>query len=161
MTRALSRDANARLAAASKRYREAFDTVQQLLKGQEEGHIPGWVFAIDRHSLEEVQTMTPEVYAAELHRRRCRRALHALVELIALEDPGAGLPNTVAEAEDPSAELDNPDTADLSKLDRFISVIHAARAGGAIYLNGTFDPVSHPPERRGDNDTFDLAPERG
>jgi hypothetical protein len=160
MSRALSRDATERLAAASRRYRRAFQQVQSMLSGQDDGQVPGWVFALDRHTLEEVQTMSPELYAAELHRRRCRRALHALVELIALDDPGASLPSAVVAAEDPAAALDDPEKADLAKLDRFISVIHAAREGGAIYVNGTFDPVTHPPELTKPNDTFDLAPER-
>lgn len=160
MPRDISRDALQRLNSAATRYREAFDQVQGMLGG-DSGHIPTWVFALDRHTLEEVQTMSPELYEAELHRRRCRRALHSLIELIALDDPGNSLPNAVTEADDPSAQLDDPETSDLAKLDRFISVIHAARAGGAIYLNGTFDPVSGPPERAAAADTFDLAPERG
>lgn len=156
----MHRDAMHRLTQAATRYREAFDRVQGMLNG-DSAQIPAWVFALDRHTLDEVQTMSPELYEAELHRRRCRRALHSLIELIALEDPASGLPNEVTEADDPSEKLDNPDNADLAKLDRFISVIHAARAGGAIYLNGTFDPVSGPPERAAAADTFDLAPERG
>jgi len=155
---ALSRDASQRLAEAAARYREAFQRVQDLLLDLDLGRVPSWVFAIDRHGLDAVHDFSAELHEAEVHRRRCRQALHSLAELIALDEPGQALPAAAADADDLS-QLDTADDADLARLDRFISVMNNARAGGAVYLNGTFEPVSGAPETD-DKATFELAPER-
>ncbi len=82
-----------------------------------------------------------------------------MTQLVALEDDGQEL---VGKAP-PGASLDEVDAsdeADLVKLDRFITVINAARAGGCISVNGTFEPVERdapPPDER---DTFDFPPPR-
>jgi len=141
----LSRDAVARLAAAGERYRLAFVRVQEILLNLDLGTVPSWVFAIDRHDMKTIKAWNEELYQAELHRRRCQVALHSQMELIALDDPGRHLPASAAESDDMSG-LDTADASDLARLDRFISVMHAARAGGALYMNGAFEPVGSVPE---------------
>jgi hypothetical protein len=142
----LGRESLARFGEAMSAYREAFSQVQRILQTTDLGQIPNWVFAIDRLPLDEIQGMSEELLVAESRRRRARTALHGLVELMALENEADAKPDT-------------GDQADLPKLDRFITVINAARGGGCIYVNGTFEPIGRDP-LPDPNDTFDLPPAR-
>lgn len=146
-----SRESTARLVEAARQYREAFTEVQRVLATTDLGPIPNWVFAVDRLPLEELQGLSAELLLAESKRRRARTALAALVELVALEDRGDEAP--------PPASPDTADQADLPKLDRFITVINAARAGGCIYVNGAFESIGRDP-LPDPNDTFDMPPAR-
>ena len=159
MTKLPSRDAVQRFAEIAQRSRESFLAVQEVLQSSDLGPVPSWVFAIDPLPLEEVKAFSEELLRVEIRRRKWKAALLAMAQLIALEDQGRELLN-----EPPTStsltEVDSADEADLHKLDRFITVINAARAGGCIYVNGTFEPVERdtgPPE---DKDTFDLPPTR-
>jgi len=160
----LRRDAAERLEAATQRYRDAFAQVQQILGDLDLGSVPSWVFAIDRQPIAKVKEWGDELYEAELHRRRARQAMHSLVELMALDPSGQPPPEQPDNAEDlpdlGTGDLDTAETANLTKLDRFITVMHRARAGGAVYLNGTFEPVRGAPEADDDKATFNLGPER-
>lgn len=155
MTRLPTRDALGRLAEVSVRYREAFDEVQGLLAKTELGAIPSWVFAIDRLSLEELAPHGEALVEAETRRRRWRTALQALTELVALDDPGQTRPDS----DEVPVAPDTADQADLPRLDRFITVVNFARAGGCIYLNGSFAPVERE-EQPDAADTFDLPDHR-
>jgi hypothetical protein len=142
-----SREALARFNDAMRTYREAFAHVQEILSTSDLGPVPSWVFAIDRLPLDQVQAMSEELLVAESRRRRARVALHALVELMALEDGEA------------TGKPDTGDEANLPKLDRFITVINSARSGGCIYVNGQFEPIGRDP-LPDPNDTFDVPPMR-
>jgi hypothetical protein len=146
MARTLSKESVARMSQAAEHYRTAFDAVQALLRGQESG--PRFVFAVDQLGAAEVDTLPDGLREAERHRRRTRAALHALVELVSLEDDGLT---------GPSGAPDPADHADLSKLDRFITVTNGARLHGCSYVNGTFEPTmsSNLPDPA---DTFDFPP---
>jgi len=146
-----SRDAVERLADLSARYRSAFVEVQDCLARAEMGRIPAWVFAVERLPIEDVAALSEELAAAESRRRSLRVALHALIELIALEDdegrPADGsdvdhLVTAMSDAEDDGAQ---------KQLDRFISVINYAKSGGCIYVNGTFEPVARVPQVTADS----------
>ena len=132
-----------RLASVAMRYRQAFDEVQSILSRLQLGELPRWAFAVDGRPLEEMQDLSPELARAELLRRRWRTALHAMAELVALEGEEIALPDQ----DEALASLDRPslDNADRERLDRFISVLDQARAGGCIYVNGTFQPVEPTP----------------
>lgn len=129
----------ARLAEAAEAYRTSFHAVQQHLRQADMGRIPAWCFAVDRMELEELDKLSPALARAELERRRRRTALHALAELIALsgDEPSAPPEPVVAEPVTRPSE----GAAD-AELDRFITVVNFAKAGGATYVNGTFEPVS-------------------
>ena len=141
-----SREALARLSEAMRSYREAFAQVQHILQTSDLGQIPSWVFAIDRLELDQVQGLSSELLVAETRRRSARTALRSLAELMALEG-------------DPTARPDTGDQSDLPKLDRFITVINAARSGGCIYVNGTFEPIGRDGVQE-PNDTLDVAPKK-
>lgn len=131
------------LVAAS--YRRAFDDVQACLGRLDRGDVPDWAFAIDQMPIEQMMGLDPELAQLEIMRRRWRTALHSMAELIALEG-GQGMP--IADPpEKARASLDRPslDDGDRVRLDRFISILDQARAGGVIYLNGTFQPVESTP----------------
>lgn len=150
MTRLPTREAVQRLAETAERYRQAFARVQDLLATLDLGRVPSWVFAIDRLNLDELRASHPELAEAEELRRAWRTALHALVEHIALDDEGEDVSDDY-EDEAPSTEevdrlvsgLDGGVDADHQrKLDRFISVVNFAKAGGCIYVDGGFQPVA-------------------
>ncbi|MFT4626199.1 MAG: hypothetical protein ACI8PZ_004875 [Myxococcota bacterium] len=138
-----TRDALLRYAEVANHYRRAFKSVQDALAAVELGRVPPWVFAVERLTREELNAIAPALAEAETQRRAWRAALHAITELIALEDAGeAGLPPARNEAEVRTLfdSLDG-DMRNQRKLDRFISVINGARAGSCIYINGTFRPT--------------------
>ncbi len=141
-----TRDAIRRLSDLTARYREAFEDVQACLARAKMGRIPAWVFAVEKLTIEDVASLSEELAAAESKRRSLRIALHALVELIALEDLDMNATS------DPNAEVDELITSmsgqendSARQLDRFISVINYAKNGGCIYLDGTFEPVLRTP----------------
>lgn len=129
----IPRDALARFAEVAERYERAFAEVQELLRRADHGQLPSWVFAIDGVRLEALAAVSPELAEAERDRRAWRTALHALAEHIALGGDATG----VSEDGAPDAR----DDAHLQKLDRFISVVNAAKEGGCIYVDGRFQPV--------------------
>lgn len=133
-----SKDALQRLAETSARYRDAFLEVQAVLASLDLGRVPSWTFAIDRLPLEEVAELSPALAEAEERRRAWRTCLHALTELIALDDPDA--PGEIAgEPTEASGDAEH-----LGKLDRFITIVNFAKAGGCIYVDGGFQPVARP-----------------
>lgn len=151
-----SRDAMVRLAEAAQQYREAFREVQRALLDEDLGRVPSWVFAVDRLPLEEVEDLSPRLARLEARRRRWRVALHAMAELIALEDTGESL-----RAPPDTSQLDTADESNLPRLDRFITVVNFARQGNVIYVNGGFEPVERTsPSEEDDKDTFELPPPR-
>ncbi len=126
-----------RYADAAEAYRRAFREVQDQLRAADMGRIPSWCFAVDRMDIEEVRKLSEDLGTAEEERRRRRVALHAIAELMALT--GDQEPSLGAAAEAIVSSLDgDPD----AELDRFITVVNYAKAGGVIYLNGTFEPVT-------------------
>lgn len=139
MARVPSKEWLVRLADAADAYRASFLAVQQHLRQADMGRIPAWCFAVDRMELEELDRLSPALARAELERRRRRVALHALVELIALSGDEPSAPPEPVDAE--SLSRPSEGTAD-AELDRFITVVNFAKAGGATYVNGTFEPVS-------------------
>ncbi|MCB9688789.1 MAG: hypothetical protein H6738_23750 [Alphaproteobacteria bacterium] len=150
MAHSPSRESIERFAKAAEAYREAFRDTQQALAEADVGTVPSWVFAVDRLHEDEVRALPEPVRRAELRRRQVRAALHALVELVALEDDGR---------HGPAGPPDGADQADLTKLDRFITVANFARHHGCAYVDGMFQPTE-----RGSipdpADTFDLPPAR-
>jgi hypothetical protein len=143
----LPRDAALRLAEVAAEYRAAFEEVQALLERADLGPIPGWVFALDRLAIDELSGMGEALHEAELRRRQWKVALHAMAELVALEGGEAPeVPRAGAPADD----------ANLPRLDRFISVVNYARAGGCMYVNGRFQPVGRRAPEPDDKDTFDF-----
>lgn len=145
-----SRESIERFALAAEAYRTAFQEAQRALAEADPGTVPSWVFAVDRLPVEDLRTLAEPVRRAELKRRQARAALHALVELVALEDDGT---------HGPAGPPDGADQADLSKLDRFITVANGARKHGCAYVNGMFEPMGRDtlPDPA---DTFDLSPPR-
>ena len=141
-TRLPSRDTVHRLAHTASRYRDAFAAVQDILRRADLGRVPSWVFAVDRMPLEELAVLNHDLAVAEHKRRQWRVALDALVELYALTPDEEQHPGEVREMIDRmQSAAESPDS--LLQLDRFISVINAAKAGGCIYVNGGFEPVEH------------------
>lgn len=128
----IPRDALARFAEVAERYERAFAQVQDLLRQAEHGRLPSWVFAIDGVRLEALAAVSPELAEAERDRRAWRTALHALAEHIALGGDAVALDDGAP---------DQRDDAHLQKLDRFISIVNAAKEGGCIYVDGRFQPV--------------------
>lgn len=134
-----SRQSMRRYALAAGNYRIAFETVQTQLKALDLGRMPTWVFAVDRMDLKEIAKLSHPLALAERERRRWRAALHALAELIALS--GDNEP-TYSEENEPEAAMTLSDDDNDRELDQFITLVNRAKAGGAIYVNGTFEPVT-------------------
>lgn len=128
--RDVPRDALARFAEVAEAYEHAFADVQRRLKELATGRLPTWVFAIDRLSLDDLAQADPELAEAERQRRAWRAALHAMAEHIALGSD-----------ERPALEPADADAAHLQKLDRFITIVNAAKTGDCIYVDGRFEPV--------------------
>lgn len=126
-----SRGALLRYAEVAREYRQAFREVQDALQGLELGSSPAWVFVVESMTEDELEALSPAVAAAERRRRAWRSALHALTEMIALEEP--------AEVHT-SADNADPAQSRHQSLDRFISVFNSARDAGCVYVNGTFRP---------------------
>ena len=159
MTKLPSRSAVERFAEIAERYRQSFDEVQAVLQSSDLGRIPNWVFAIDPLPLSEVREFSEELLRVEVRRRKWKAALVAMAELIALEDQGRELLNQPPTGSS-LTEVDSANQADLQKLDRFISVINGARAGGCIYVNGTFQAVERDTGPPDEKETFDFPPAR-
>lgn len=157
-TERLTREARQLFQATARAYRSAFNEVQELLEETDLGRVPSWVFAIDRLSLDEVGTLSPEIVDAERRRRQWRVALHALVELIALH-AADGQPMGAAPDETALAGVEAMGSSHLSSLDRFITVVSFAKAGGCVFVNGSFQPVERSEERLGteEGDTRALS----
>jgi len=148
-----SREAQVRLSDAMQSYRVAFERVEALVReGSRSGKLPGWVFAVDRLTDEQVLQLPAVLQAAELQRRRERVALHCVAELIALEQvPGVGWapPEPLQDPQADRAGLleGEPDSASRADLDRFIAIVDFARRHGVIYTDGTFRVVEqHEPQ---------------
>jgi hypothetical protein len=137
-------------------YRKAFDTVQSLLNACDLGTIPPYVFAIDRFDIKQLGELDRTLAKAERRRRQWRAALHAMVELQALEAREEDHPvvSAAAETMDPddptdSSTLNEATKSDMPHLDRFISVVQYARTVGCSYVDGGFQPVfKDPPDER-------------
>jgi hypothetical protein len=129
-----------RYAEVARQYRHAFRAVQEELQSLQPGQAGPWVFALEDLSREELCTLSPTLAQAEHERRAWRVALHAITELIALQD---ALPVPI-ETDGPAAfdTLDG-EAQSQHQLDQFISVLHGARAGGCIYVDGTFHPAGY------------------
>lgn len=135
-----SRQSMRRYAVAAGNYRIAFETVQNQLKALDLGRMPTWVFALDRMDLNEIAKLSHQLALAERERRRWRTALHALAELIALS--GDHEP-TYSEENEPEVAMTTLSEDDNDReLDQFITLVNHAKSGGAIYVNGTFEPVT-------------------
>ncbi len=142
-----SRGALAQLAEVATEHRAAYDELQVILQRAPSPRLPSWVFALDRLELDDLASVDPGLHEAELRRRQWRVALRAITELVALQDgAGTSYPDDLAA----------PDDADLPRRHRFISVLNAARAGGCVYVNGSFQPVGRHALEFEDRDTFDL-----
>lgn len=128
------RNALSRFAEVAEAYEHAFCEVQERLRQARHSRLPTWVFAIDSLSLDELAATDPELAEAERQRRAWRTALHALAEHIALGGDPNGNPN---DKRDP----DTLEAAHLHRLDRFITVVNAAKAGDCIFVDGRFEPV--------------------
>lgn len=127
------------VAALAERYRVAFVRVQHRLSHTKELPVDPWVFNLDRLVLEDIHAVDAELALLEEHRRQVRAALHALVELLALDGDGTGLDD-----EDARSTFERLDGAgeDRRQLDRFMTVVNAARDAGCIYVNHTFQPAT-------------------
>jgi hypothetical protein len=112
------------------------------------------VFGLEGVDLETLNGVSPRLAQAEAYRRASRAALHAVSELLALEDPCAALsaqPSFVAPEGRSGESKDRwvrslttaarADTRWQGALDRFISVVNYADANGCLYLNATFVPT--------------------
>lgn len=146
----LSKAQMERLAAACQEYRTAFEAVERTLEEVADPTLPSWVYNLEDFDLEALEAAAPRVADAERCRRANRAALHAVIELVALDDdegtlaaqPGGTPPAETIEALS-SRAVD--DLRWLRVLDRFISVVGRADDGGAQYVNGTFAAVvAHP-----------------
>ena len=130
-------------------YREAFVAVQDQLQNTEMGRVPSWVFAVARLSLEDIEKIEPALADAERHRRACRVALHAMSELIALDDTN-DMPPPAVEVESlinslsPDEGGNELDVPAQRRLDGFISMMNYARTANVMYIDGTFDPITRP-----------------
>jgi hypothetical protein len=125
--------------ALAERYRSAFVRVQQRLTLVKDLPVDAWVFNLDRLKLEDIHAVDAELGLLEEHRRQVRAALHALTELHALDGEGAGLEDD----QDARSTFERLDGAgeDRRQLDRFMTVVNAARDAGCIYVNHTFQPA--------------------
>ena len=149
----MSREMLERLARAAKGYQEAFERVERLLAQSSNTTLPRWVFNLAPMNLDALRSASPEVARAEQSRRAARAALHAVAELLTLENPSNALAEdavlgdrahaTAAEMSEfvGSLPTEEKDPAWLQRLDRFVSVVNAADLQGAQYINGTFEPL--------------------
>lgn len=156
------RDAELRFLEAAQHYDGAFEALRNALEQTDLGAIPAWVFAFDRLTMEEIREISTELEQTERYRRQWRVALHALAELIALEPDDESEPLDDEETPTRGTDGADADPANLARLDRFIATVNYAKAGGCVYINGTFQPVARPGPTvpRDDKQTYDPAPAR-
>lgn len=122
----IHRDPLDRLRIAARAYRVAFDQLEQAIATEYGAEPPPWLGTLHQLDLDDLVAVCPAVGRAEQRRRACRVALHAVAELIALEEA------TWGEATPPEWE---------SGLDRFVTVMSYAESSGCQYVNGTFEPI--------------------
>jgi hypothetical protein len=140
---------------AAKRYRRAYEVVEEAISAENNPDLPAWVFSLDGFNGDALRSLSPRVAIAEEQRRAARVALHAIAELIALEDPGSTLKTQPEMATEEVGDAEKArqwmssltasagdDLYWLRVLDRFISVCHYADDGNCIYVNGAFEPVA-------------------
>lgn len=127
------------VAALAERYRNAFVKVQHRLTQVKDLPVDPWVFNLDRLKLEDIHAVDADLGLLEEHRRQVRASLHALIELLALDGDGTGLEDD----QDARSTFERLDGAgeDRRQLDRFMTVVNAARDAGCIYVNHTFQPA--------------------
>jgi hypothetical protein len=139
-----------RFPAAARTYREAHERVESALEAEQNPHLPTWVYNLENFEIDALTELAPRVAVLEKKRRYARSALHAVSELIALDDPDAPLGDIPADvgqggANDAIEQLSAKATKDLRwlrVLDRFIGVVGRADSGGAQYVNGGFQPLA-------------------
>jgi hypothetical protein len=148
----LGPSAESRLAEAMKHYLTATEDVERAL-AEEPGVDDPFVFALARRSLDEIAVVSKRLARAELQRRSTRAALHALIELIALDPTRAGVgpvPNSDYTEGDEHVERarwrrslkpGNADHAWMRHTDRLIALLEFANAAGCTYTNDTFTPI--------------------
>ncbi len=129
----------AKLTTVAQHYRDAYRAVQSELGTPALQSVSPWVFALDRLTMEEVHSLSADLGHLEQERRAWRCALHAIAEHVALEDLDERAQPLSCESEDGESQADKKNNQE--QLDRLISVLHRARAGDCIYVNGTFQPV--------------------
>ena len=134
------------------RYLSATEDVERALAEELSVDEP-FVFALARRSLDEISMVSKRLARAELQRRSTRAALHALIELIALDPARAGtgpVPNTDYTEGDEHVERarwrrslrpSTPDHAWMRHTDRLIALLEFANAAGCTYTNDTFTPI--------------------
>ena len=124
-------------------YQAAYAKVQGLLATTQHPKLPGWVFQLDRFDVVEIAVFSKALARAEQHRRQWRAALHATVELAALEAQQPGVRDLSPDTFDPDAppDLAAAGPGGMDTLDSFISVVQYARTAGCSYVDGAFVPV--------------------
>lgn len=149
MSQPISRELMERFHSAAKTYREAHERVERALEVEQSPNLPTWVYNLETFDHPTLQEISPRVAALERQRRFARSALHAVSELIALDDPDAPLTGVASDlgqggANETIEQLSAKATKDLRWLrviDRFIGVVGRADSGGAHYVNGGFQPL--------------------
>lgn len=169
----MPRELVARLTRACTTYREAFEEVERTLIEQGNAELPTWVFNLEAFDLDAIHAVSPAVASVERKRRAARTALHAVAEMIALDDPTASMatmPPDVTSGVDPESpegvnqwvdKLSAKASEDLRwlrVLDRFIGIVGRADTGGALYVNGSFEPLAT--HDKGDVDITQVAERR-
>jgi hypothetical protein len=150
MSQPISRELMERFQAAAKTYRDAHERVERALENEQSPNLPTWVYNLETFEHATLQEISPRIASLERQRRFARSALHAVSELIALDDPDAPLTGMPAElgqggANETIEQLSAKATKDLRwlrVLDRFIGVVGRADSGGAHYVNGGFQPLA-------------------
>ena len=150
MSQPISRELMERFQSAAKTYRDAHERVEKALEVEQSPHLPTWVYNLETFDYTTLHEIAPKVAALERQRRFARSALHAVSELIALDDPDAPLTGMASDlgrggANETIEQLSAMATKDLRWLrviDRFIGVVGRADSGGAHYVNGGFQPLA-------------------
>ena len=146
----ISRELMERFQNACATYRAAHERVEKALEAEQSPNLPTWVYNLETFDHAALNEISPMIAALERQRRFARSALHAVSELIALDDPDAPLSGMPAElgqggANETIEQLSAKATKDLRwlrVLDRFIGVVGRADQGGAHYVNGGFQPLA-------------------
>ena len=144
-----------RLLAAAAAYRTAYGATEAAIAQHfDDPDSRLWVFNLADWDDEALTTLHPVIQRAERRRRQSQVALHAVSELLALENPAEAMESlggpppivTSADAIAPWANAEAPDGSYdrwMRALDRFVGIVNGADAGDCIYLDGTFVPVEH------------------
>lgn len=143
-----------RLVAAAAAYRDAYAATEEAIAAHfDDPESRLWVFNLAEWDDEDMSTLHPAIQRAERRRRQARVALHAVAELLALENPAGAMelygggPPAAASAQGlggwASAAGEATDERWMRALDRFVGIVNGADAGACIYLDGTFVPVEH------------------